>query len=84
MHLCRQTPNKPVSLQTLSNLGVLYFRLDADNHETDTRLAAIRKVRNYSYTVGACMQHERKHLWTGLMGGCRSCLPYGINVIVDA
>lgn len=49
----RQTPNKPCSLAKLRELGVLYWKLDADNHETDPRLAAIRKVRNYSYTVGA-------------------------------
>jgi 1,2-dihydroxy-3-keto-5-methylthiopentene dioxygenase len=40
-------------LAKLRELGVLYWKLDADNHETDPRLAAIRKVRDYSYTVGA-------------------------------
>lgn len=30
---------------------MLYWKLDADKHETDPRLAAIRKVYNYSYTV---------------------------------
>ena len=39
------------SLEKLRQLGVLYWRLDADKHETDERLAAIRKVRNYSYVV---------------------------------
>jgi hypothetical protein len=48
----RQSPNKPCSLAKLRELGVLYWRLDADSHESDPRLAAIRKVRNYSYTVG--------------------------------
>jgi cupin superfamily acireductone dioxygenase involved in methionine salvage len=45
----RQTPAKPASLAALQELGVLYWRLDADAHETDPKLAAIRKVRGYSY-----------------------------------
>jgi hypothetical protein len=49
---CRQTPNKPCPLEKLKELGVLYWKLDADNWENDPRLAAIRKVRNYSYMVG--------------------------------
>jgi hypothetical protein len=49
---CRQAPNKPCPLAKLRELGVLYWRLDADSHESDPRLAAIRRVRNYSYTVG--------------------------------
>lgn len=47
-HRCE--PNEPCSLAALRKLGVLAWRLDADNHETDPRLAAIRKVRGYSYT----------------------------------
>ena len=46
---CRQVPPKPASLAVLQELGVLYWRLDADAHETDPKLAAIRKVRGYSY-----------------------------------
>ncbi|KAJ9512099.1 hypothetical protein QJQ45_012623 [Haematococcus lacustris] len=42
-------PNQPVSLSQLAQLGVLYWKLDADQHETDPKLAAIRKVRGYSY-----------------------------------
>lgn len=49
--LCRCEPNEPCSLAALRKLGVLAWRLDADSHETDPRLAAIRKVRGYSYTV---------------------------------
>jgi 1,2-dihydroxy-3-keto-5-methylthiopentene dioxygenase len=49
----RREPNEPCSLSALRELGVLAWRLDADNHETDPRLAAIRKVRGYSYTVRA-------------------------------
>ncbi len=48
---CRLVPNQPASLEALRKLGVLYWKLDADNHETDPRLAAIRKVRGYSYVV---------------------------------
>lgn len=51
MLACRCEPNEPCSLSALRELGVLAWKLDADNHETDPRLAAIRKVRGYSYTV---------------------------------
>ena len=51
---CRLTPNKPCTLEALRALGVLYWgKVDADHHETDARLAAIRKTRNYSFMVGA-------------------------------
>lgn len=57
----RQVPNKPCPLSELRKLGVLSWKLDADAHETDAKLAAVRKVRGYSYTVrlrqpgpGAC------------------------------
>ncbi|XP_056420081.1 acireductone dioxygenase [Hyla sarda] len=43
-------PNQPVSLDELRPLGVHYFRLDADNYETDPELAKIRKENNYSWT----------------------------------
>lgn len=43
-------PNEPCSLETLRSLGVLSWKLDADNYENDPKLEAIRKVRNYSYT----------------------------------
>lgn len=42
-------PEKPATLDILADLGVLYWKLDASNYETDARLAAIRKVRGYSY-----------------------------------
>ena len=38
-------------LEKLRDLGVLYWKLDADNHVTDPKLAAIRKARGYSYQV---------------------------------
>ena len=49
--LIRLNPNQPVPLEKLRDLGVLYWKLDADNHETDPKLAAIRKARGYSYQV---------------------------------
>lgn len=57
---CRQTPNKPCPLEKLKELGVLYWKLDADNWENDPRLAAIRKVRNYSYMVGDCSRWQQQ------------------------
>lgn len=53
---CRQEPNQPCSLEKLRELGVLYWKLDADAHETDPRLAAIRKVHSYSYMVSRAPQ----------------------------
>lgn len=46
----KQSPNKPCPLSALRKLGVLSWKLDADAHETDPKLAAVRKVRGYSYT----------------------------------
>jgi 1,2-dihydroxy-3-keto-5-methylthiopentene dioxygenase len=45
----RRTPNEPCSAATLRHLGVLCWHLDADAYPNDPKLAAIRKVRNYSY-----------------------------------
>lgn len=47
----RQSPNKPCPLSTLRALGVLSWQMDADGWESDPKLAAVRKVRNYSYMV---------------------------------
>ena len=58
--MCRCEPNEPCSLSALRELGVLAWKLDADNHETDPRLAAIRKVRGYSYTVRTWQAHSRQ------------------------
>lgn len=35
----------------LLDLGVLSWKLDADNYETDPELKKIREARGYSYTV---------------------------------
>lgn len=45
----RLQPNRSVSNAELERLGVFYWRLDADHHETDPELARIRKERNYSW-----------------------------------
>eukprot|EP00955_Chlamydomonas_euryale_P031296 329107-Chlamydomonas_euryale.AAC.12 len=38
-------------MRTLSELGVLYWKLNADKYEHDERLEAICKARNYSHKV---------------------------------
>lgn len=45
----RLNPNQPVSLDQLKKLGVFYWKLNADIHETDPELAKIRKDHGYSY-----------------------------------
>ncbi|RYR71170.1 hypothetical protein Ahy_A02g005467 isoform A [Arachis hypogaea] len=42
-------PKQFVSLEQLAELGVLSWRLDADNHETDPELKKIREERGYTY-----------------------------------
>ncbi|KAL3582487.1 hypothetical protein D5086_016819 [Populus alba] len=42
-------PKEFVSLDQLAELGVLSWKLDADNHETDAELKKIREERGYSY-----------------------------------
>ncbi|KAM8932033.1 acireductone dioxygenase isoform 2-T2 [Lycaon pictus] len=45
----RAEPSRPVGLEQLRRLGVLYWKLDADKHENDPELEKIRKERNYSW-----------------------------------
>ncbi|CAG9461777.1 unnamed protein product [Pedinophyceae sp. YPF-701] len=45
----RLTPNKPCPPETLRDLGVLFWRLDADDYENDQLYQTIRKVRGYDY-----------------------------------
>ena len=52
MYFCRRDPNEPASAEQLRKLGVLSWQLDADNHEDDPKLKAIRAERHYSYQVG--------------------------------
>ncbi|MBA0555511.1 hypothetical protein Golob_025684 [Gossypium lobatum] len=42
-------PKEYVSLDKLAELGVLSWRLDADNYENDEELKKIREERGYSY-----------------------------------
>ncbi|EXC16741.1 1,2-dihydroxy-3-keto-5-methylthiopentene dioxygenase 2 [Morus notabilis] len=44
-----RNPKEYVSLEQLDELGVLSWRLDADNYETDAELKKIREERGYSY-----------------------------------
>lgn len=40
----RQEPNVPGTAEMLRDIGVLSWKLDADIHENDPKLEAIRKV----------------------------------------
>ncbi|XP_061824510.1 acireductone dioxygenase [Nerophis lumbriciformis] len=42
-------PNQPVSLETLKNIGVFHWKLNADIHEDDPQLQLIREEQGYSY-----------------------------------
>nr|ABK21202.1 unknown [Picea sitchensis]ABK22427.1 unknown [Picea sitchensis] len=44
-----RNPPQYLSLEKLADLGVLYWKLDADNFETDPELQEIRKSRGYNY-----------------------------------
>ncbi|KAK6914002.1 Acireductone dioxygenase ARD family [Dillenia turbinata] len=46
-----RNPPEYVSLDQLAELGVLSWRLDADNYETDEELKKIREEHGYSYMV---------------------------------
>jgi len=67
----KQTPNVPVSLDELKAFGVLYYRMDADNVETDPKLETLRKERGY--TCSFCWIQELGWRFTGsVMDACRS------------
>ena len=57
----KQEPHAPASIEHIRDLGVVSWKLDADKHEDDPQLEAIRKVRVYMYTVPAakCATHGR-------------------------
>ena len=59
---CRCNPNKPASAEQLRKLGVLSWQLDADNHEDDPKLKAIRDDRNYSYQVRPAIEDNNCQL----------------------
>ncbi|WP_368860213.1 hypothetical protein, partial [Streptomyces fildesensis] len=44
-----KNPKEYVSLGELAGLGVLSWRLDAENYETDEELKQIREKHGYSY-----------------------------------
>ncbi|KAJ1687055.1 hypothetical protein LUZ63_018445 [Rhynchospora breviuscula] len=44
-----KNPKEFISLDKLSELGILSWRLDADNYENDENLKKIREARGYSY-----------------------------------
>ena len=67
---CRLTPNKLASGADLAALGVLVWRLSGNDFETDPQLAAIRKVRNYTYHVSD-LQPGRAAMEKG--SGMRHC-----------
>ncbi|CAI5484471.1 unnamed protein product [Closterium sp. Yama58-4] len=58
----RLDPNQPCSLETLSELGILYWKLDADIWESDPELKQIRKDRNYSYEKSLQARTEVKQI----------------------
>ena len=45
----RKEPNETVSGEKLVELGVVYWKLDADSYEDDPKLEKIRKDRGYNY-----------------------------------
>lgn len=57
----RTEPARPVGLEQLRRLGVLYWKLDADKYENDPELEKIRNERNYS--------------WMDIITICRDKLP---------
>ncbi|XP_037661972.1 1,2-dihydroxy-3-keto-5-methylthiopentene dioxygenase-like [Choloepus didactylus] len=45
----RLESGRPVDLELLGQLGVFYWKLDADKYENDPELEKIRRERNYSW-----------------------------------
>merc|ERR1711976_574063 len=50
---------EPVSMQTLKDIGVLHWRLDADNYDKDGSLDAIAKERGYKNRDEICCCKEK-------------------------
>ncbi|XP_036191334.1 1,2-dihydroxy-3-keto-5-methylthiopentene dioxygenase [Myotis myotis] len=55
----RAEPARPVGLEQLRRLGVLYWKLDADKYENDPELEKIRKERNYSWMDIVTISREK-------------------------
>lgn len=60
----RRSPNQPVSPAALRDLGVLVWKVPPGTPSGEARLAAIKEVRGYNYSV-------RK--WMRERGGRRGC-----------
>jgi 1,2-dihydroxy-3-keto-5-methylthiopentene dioxygenase len=62
----QQSPNKPVSLEQLARIGVLYWTLDVSAPpETNEQLNAIRKERGYTYTDTITISPEKLENYEG-------------------
>ncbi|XP_054584322.1 acireductone dioxygenase [Eptesicus fuscus] len=55
----RAEPARPVGLEQLRRLGILYWKLDPDRHESDPELEKIRKERNYSWMDIVTLSKEK-------------------------
>ncbi|KAK1333313.1 hypothetical protein QTO34_006854 [Cnephaeus nilssonii] len=55
----RPEPARPVGLEQLRRLGILYWKLDPDRHESDPELEKIRKERNYSWMDIVTLSKEK-------------------------
>ncbi|KNA06904.1 hypothetical protein SOVF_176800 [Spinacia oleracea] len=51
-------PKEVVSLDQLAELGILTWKLDADNYETDEELNKIREARGYTYMDCICNNEQ--------------------------
>ncbi|KAK6146040.1 hypothetical protein DH2020_019909 [Rehmannia glutinosa] len=77
-------PKEFVSFEKLDDLGVLSWRLDADNYETDPELKKIREARGYSYMIlhgeGYFDVRDRDENWIRIWvkKGAMIVLPAGI------
>lgn len=72
----RREPNEPASVDAIRALGVVSWQLDADEHESDPKLEAIRKVRRSRV-------HKRRMLRTGPASSvtCALCSSYRVLIV---
>ncbi|XP_052190111.1 acireductone dioxygenase 2-like isoform X2 [Diospyros lotus] len=69
-----RNPEEYVTLDQLAELGVLSWRLDADNYETDEELKKILQARGYSYMVcRASLYQSIVHLSLSLFFSINLC-----------
>ncbi|XP_048830367.1 acireductone dioxygenase [Brienomyrus brachyistius] len=55
----KKEPNEPVSPEELKELGVFYWKLNADIYETDPELQKIRDEQGYSYMDIITIQRDK-------------------------